>query len=141
VDTFLQDPATQQAIANILLIVVTGVVGALAKAFYTWVKTNTSASQFSLLEQIASSAVDAAEQGAIAGFVKDRKATAIAIVNEGLKNAGVKNLTAEQIDAAIEAAVKANLNDDKQFIGTPLDGAEIEAEPETIDEEVVEPEV
>jgi hypothetical protein len=121
VDTFLQDPATQQAIANILLIVITGVVGALAKAFYTWVKTNTSASQFSLLEQIAASAVDAAEQGAIAGFVKDRKATAIAIVNEGLKNAGIKNLTAEQIDAAVEAAVKLNLNADKSFVGVPAE--------------------
>lgn len=113
---FLEDPATQQAIANILLIVITGVVGALAKAFYTFIKTHTSVSQFMLLEQLASSAVDASEQGAIAGFITDRKATAIAIVNEGLKNAGVRNLTAEQIDASIEAAVKYNLNADKVYV-------------------------
>lgn len=125
-DTFLQDPATQQAIANILLVVITGVVGALSKAVYTWVKTNTSASQFALLEQVAASAVDAAEQGAIAGFVSDRKATAIAIVNEALRNAGIRNLTAEQIDAAIEAAVKLNLNADKQFVAAIEPTPEIE---------------
>lgn len=110
-------PEFQQAVANIILLVVTGAVSALAKAIYTYIKTNTSQTQFSILEQIAASAVSAAEQGAIAGFVTDRKGTAIAIVNEGLKNAGITNLTAEQIDAAIEAAVKDGLNFNKQMSG------------------------
>lgn len=124
----LASPEVQQAIANIILLVVTGAIGAIAKAAYTYIKTNTSAQQFSILEQIAASAVAAAEQGAIGGFVTDRKATAIAIVNEGLKNAGITNLTAEQIDAAIEAAVKDNLNFNKQAT-TP--GVSVEVNVET----------
>lgn len=111
---FLSNSETQQAIANIVLLVVTGVVGAIAKAIYTFIKTNTSQTQFSILEQIAASAVSTAEQGAIAGFVTDKKATALSIVNEGLKNAGITNLSAEQIDAAVEAAVKDNFNYNKQ---------------------------
>lgn len=135
-DSIISDPALQQAIANILLILITAVVGALSKAIYSWIRTNTSQGQFELLEALAASAVDAAEQGAIAGFVKDRKATAILIVNEGLRSAGIKNITAEQIDAAIEAAVKANLNPDKLYIGP----VEVEPEPEPVDE-APEPEV
>lgn len=111
---FLVNAEIQQAVANIVLLVVTGLVGAIAKAIYTFIKTNTSQTQFSILEQVAASAVLTAEQGAIAGFVSDKKATAIAIVNEALKNAGVTNLSAEQIDAAIEAAVKQNFNFYKQ---------------------------
>lgn len=107
---FLASAELQQAIANIILLVVTGVAGAIAKAVYTFIKTNTSANQFALLEALASSAVYAAEQQAIAGYITDRKNNAMAIVNEGLKNAGVTNLTAEQISSAIEAAVKENLN-------------------------------
>lgn len=133
---FLSSPEFQQALANLILAVISAGVAAITKVAYTYIKTNTSAQQFAILEQIAASAVSAAEQGAIAGFVTDRKGTAIAIVNEGLRNAGIKNLTAEQIDAAIEAAVKDGLNSERQFVGAPedeegpsdpdvLDGAEV----------------
>lgn len=110
-DTILTSPEFQQAIANILLLVVTGVVGAIAKAGYSWLKSNTTANQFALLQEIAAAAVKAAEQGAIGGFVTDRKATATNIVNEGLAKAGIKGLSAEQIEAAIEAAVISNASD------------------------------
>ena len=100
----------QTFIANIILLVITGAGAAIAKAVYTFIKTNTSAKQFSILEQVASSAVDTAEQGELAGFVSDKKATALGIVAEALKNAGIRNLSAEQIDAAIEAAVMQNFN-------------------------------
>lgn len=130
---FLNSPEVQQAVANIVLLVITGVVGAIAKAIYTFIKTNTSQTQFSILEQIAASAVSTAEQGALAGFVTDKKATAVAIVTEGLKNAGITNLSAEQIDAAIEAAVKDNFNYNKQS-GTSgtvvVDATETDATPE-----------
>lgn len=132
---FLSSPELQQAIANIILLVITAGVTAITKVVYTYIKTNTSAQQFAVLEQLAASAVSAAEQGAIAGFVKDRKGTAIAIVNEGLKNAGIRNLTAEQIDAAIEAAVKDGLNPDKQ-VNAPIVE---EADPDVV--EVVDPDV
>lgn len=136
----LSSPELQQAIANIILLIISGGVAAIAKVAYTYIKTNTSATQFAVLEQIAASAVSAAEQGAIAGFVTDRKGTAIAIVNEGLKNAGIKNLTAEQIDAAIEAAVKDGLNFNKQ-VNSPTTP---DVEPEVVedpDAEVVDPDV
>lgn len=138
---FLSSPEFQQAIANIILLVISTGVAAIAKVAYTYIKTNTSTQQFSILEQIAASAVSAAEQGAIAGFVQDRKGTAIAIVNEGLKNAGIKNLTAEQIDAAIEAAVKDGLNYNKQVNSPATPDAEpVPAEdPEVV--EVVDPDV
>lgn len=132
---FLSSPEFQQAIANIILLVISTGIAAITKVAYTYIKTNTSAQQFSILEQIAASAVSAAEQGAIAGFVNDRKGTAIAIVNEGLKNAGIKNLTAEQIDAAIEAAVKDGLNFDKQVSAPIVE----EADPDIV--EVVDPDV
>lgn len=111
-DTLLTSPEFQTAIANILLLVVTGVTGAIAKAIYSFLKSNTTANQFAMLEQLATSAVRTAEMGAIGGFVNDKKATALAVVNEGLKNAGIRNLSAEQIDAAIEAAVKYEYNHD-----------------------------
>lgn len=127
-DTILQDPQTQQALANIFIMVLTTLVTVLTKASYSYLKANTSEKQFSLLEALAASAVSAAEQGAIAGFVNDRKATAVAIVNAGLASAGIKNITGEQVDAAIEAAVKDGLNYDKQ-VGDKT-AAEIEAEAE-----------
>lgn len=134
----LSSPELQQAIANIILLVITAGVAALSKAIYTYIKTNTSGQQFAILEQIAASAVSAAEQGAIAGFVKDRKGTATAIVNEALKNAGITNLTAEQIDAAIEAAVKDGLNFNKQATTTPSDAINEDEVPEVDTEAVPE---
>lgn len=138
---FLSSPEMQQAIANVILLIITAGITAITKVVYTFIKTNTSAQQFAILEQIAASAVSAAEQGAIAGFVTDRKGTAIAIVNEGLKNAGITNLTAEQIDAAIEAAVKDGLNYNKQ-VNSP---ATPDAEPVEVEDpdvvEVVDPDV
>lgn len=114
-DTILTSTALQTALSNLILLVVTAAVGALSRAVLGWFKTHTSVQQFTLLQELAASAVSAAEQGAIAGFVRDRKATAIAIVNEGLKNAKITGLSAEQIDAAIEAAVKDVFNPDRQF--------------------------
>jgi len=131
----LSSPELQQAIANIILLVITTGVAAITKVAYTYIRTHTSAQQFAILEQLAASAVSAAEQGAIAGFVTDRKGTAVAIVNEGLKNAGITNLTAEQIDAAIEAAVKDGLNFDKQAVSPETPDAE------PVIEEVVDPDV
>jgi hypothetical protein len=109
--SILASPEVQASIATVLLTVITGLVTAASRALFGWLKANTSAKQFALLQELAAVAVKAAEQGAIAGFVNDRKATAVNIVNEGLKNAGIKNLTAEQIEAAIEAAVLATASE------------------------------
>ena len=114
-DTILASPELQAALGNLILAVVTLAVTALTKVAYSAIKTHTTTSQFTLLEGLAAQAVSAAEQGALAGFVKDRKTTAINIVNEGLSNAGLTGITAAQIDAAIESAVKDNLNYEKQY--------------------------
>ena len=107
----LSSPEMQQLIASVALLLISTIVSLLSKVSYTFIKTKTSAQQFAILEQIADSAVNTAEQGELSGFVTNKKATAIAVVDEALKNAGITNLTAAQIDAAIEAAVKVNFND------------------------------
>lgn len=132
---FLASPELQGAIANIVLLVITGITGAIAKAAYTFIKTHTSGQQFALLESLASSAVYAAEQQAVAGYINDKKAAATAIVNEGLKNAGITNLTADQVSAAIEAAVKENLNfDSKVTVTTENPDVEVTVAPDNTDD-------
>lgn len=128
----------QQAIANIILLVVTGITGAIAKAVYTFIRTKTSGEQFALLEALASSAVYASEQQAIAGLINDKKQVAMEIVNVGLKNAGITNLTADQIASAIEAAVKENLNysngDGTVTVETQNPDVTVTVEPDATDE-------
>lgn len=114
-DNILQSPELQAALTNLILAIISLATVFITKVGYSYISTNTTANQFALLSQFADSAVAAAEQGAIAGFVTDRKATAMAIVNNSLASAGIKNVSAEQIDAAIEAAVKETLNYKKQF--------------------------
>lgn len=114
-DNILQSPELQAALTNLILAIISLATVFITKVGYSYISTNTTANQFALLRQFADSAVAAAEQGAIGGFVTDRKATAMAIVNNSLASAGIKNVTAEQVDAAIEAAVKETLNYEKQF--------------------------
>ena len=66
-ENILTSPELQVALGNLILVVITAVVGALSGAILRWVKTNTSTAQFNLLQVFATSAVSAAEQGAIAG--------------------------------------------------------------------------
>lgn len=130
-DSILTSPELQQAIANILLLVTTGVVGALAKAAYSYLKSHTSVNQFMLLQEVADAAVKAAEQGAMSGFVTDKKATATKVVQDSLDKAGLKGVSSQQIEAAIEAAVLTNFNEGKTTaveITEPLADAPIEAE-------------
>jgi len=118
---FLYSVEFQQAIANIVLLVITGIAGVVTRSVLGFIKANTSTKQYELLQALASDAVNAAEQGAIAGFITDRKAAAIATINAGLLSAGIKGITAEQIEAAIEAAVKQQFNYDDSYAG---DGGE-----------------
>lgn len=128
---FLSSPEVQASISTILLTVITGLVTVASRTIFGWLKANTSTKQFELLQEIAAVAVRAAEQGAIGGFVTDRKATAINIVNEQLKAAGVKNLSAEQIEAAIEAAVIATAT---EFSDAAVSRAVVKANPAVADE-------
>lgn len=112
-ETILAAPEFQQSIASILLLTVTTVVGAVSKALYSYLKAHTSTQQFLLLQEIADAAVKAAEQGELAGFVTDKKASATAVVQQSLDKAGLKGVSGDQIEAAIEAAVLTNFNADK----------------------------
>lgn len=116
-DTFLSaiaemfsSPEFQTALANILIITITGVAAAISKAIFSFVKTNTNERQFLLLQSLAVAAVRAAEQGELAGYVSDKKASAFNVIDAYLKQMGITGITAAQIDAAIEAAVLTQFN-------------------------------
>lgn len=102
---FLSSPEFQQALGTLILITVGGLAAWLTKGLVAFVKAKTTAEQINTLRVFASIAVSAAEQGAIAGFITDKKASAINLVNIYLTQAGITGVNAEQIDAAIEAAV------------------------------------
>jgi hypothetical protein len=108
----LRGPELQSALANALLAIITIVVGFVSKNGYTWLRANTTAKQQSILEQVATTAVLAAEQGRVGGFVTEKKQTALSIIQDALDKAGI-SLTATQISAAIEAAVLREFNTDK----------------------------
>jgi LL-H family phage holin len=100
----------QSAIAQLLLgligLLVTGVLGFAIQ----FLRTHTSAKTFTTLTELATLAVQAAEQSSLRGDFIDKKTEAETIVNEFLKQAGLTGITGEQIDAAIEAAVLAQFN-------------------------------
>lgn len=107
--TFLQSTDTQTAISNLVTLVLTGLVAGISKSIYSWIKTHTNANQFAILYQIATTAVQASEQGALGGFVTDKKAAALQYANESLNAAGLK-VSAESLSNAIEAAVLREFN-------------------------------
>jgi LL-H family phage holin len=106
----LKSTEFQTALANVLILTITGVAAAVSRAIFSFVKTNTSERQFLLLQSIAVAAVRAAEQGELAGLVKDKKQSAFNVINEYIKQMGLTEVTAEQIDAAIESAVLTQFN-------------------------------
>jgi LL-H family phage holin len=106
----LKSSEFQTAIANVLILTITGVAAAISRAIFGFVKTNTNERQFLLLQSIAIAAVRAAEQGELAGLVKDKKQSAFNIINAYIQQMGLTEITAEQIDAAIESAVLTQFN-------------------------------
>ena len=107
---FLSAPEFQTALGTIILVTVSSLTALVLGALYAFIKSNTSQTQFDLLRELAQSAVLAAEQGQLAGFVTDKKKSAIAIVQAHLTQMGLTGITATQIDAAIETAVLASFN-------------------------------
>ena len=110
VKDFLANPEVQTALVNLILAVVSVSAAALSRAVLSFVRTRTNEWQFQLLQNIASSAVLAAEQAGLAGRVQDKKKSAFNVINAHLRQMGLTAITAEQVDAAIEAAVLSNLN-------------------------------
>lgn len=106
----LANPDVQSAIGTIFLALATIIGTALSRAGLAFVKSRTSAATFEQLQLFAQYAVLAAEQGQLGGFVRDKKASAINVVNGYLQSAGITNVSAQDIDAAIEAAVLRSFN-------------------------------
>lgn len=92
-----------------LLTVVTTVTALASRAVLQFIKSKTTVNQQDALLNLAKQAVLAAEQLGITGVIEDKKSWAFALVNELLKKQGI-NVTAEQIDAAIEATVMQEFN-------------------------------
>lgn len=126
--TFLQSTDTQTAITNLVTLVLTGLVTAIAKSVYSWITTHTNANQFAILYQIATTAVQASEQGAIGGFVTDKKAAALGYADEALKSAGLK-ISAEELSTAIEAAVLREFNPEGDLSSGSKDVPELPSTP------------
>lgn len=106
----LKSPEFQTSLANVLLLVITGLAATIGRAGFGFIKSNTNEKQFLLLQSLAVAAVRAAEQGELAGVISDKKASAFNIVNAYLQQMGLTAITAEQIDAAIESAVLTQFN-------------------------------
>ena len=68
-----------------------------------------------LIEQIVGLAVQAAEQAAIGDLIEDRKDYACKVAGAWLAKYGIK-LDVAVLAAAIEAAVKKELNPEKRFV-------------------------
>jgi hypothetical protein len=95
---------TSAITADLILAVVTLLAALITRAVLQWVRANVSSANLTTLLQAASIAVNAAEQMAKIGAVEDKLAWATHRLNADLAAAGI-TLTADQIRAAIEAAV------------------------------------
>jgi hypothetical protein len=100
---------TTQLVTSIILAIVTLLAGVLTRYAGAWITANVSVANQDLLSKIAVVAVHAAEQLGDIGQVADKKAWAVAQVDAWLKSVGLA-VTAEQVSAAIEAAVHAELH-------------------------------
>lgn len=107
---FLANPEVQSALGTLILALAGFIATALSSATVGLIKSKTTAAQFEQLQLFAIAAVHAAEQGALSGFVTDKKASAINVVNGYLQSAGITSVSAADIDAAIEAAVLRSFN-------------------------------
>lgn len=103
-------------IVNVLLTVLTAVVGAGGVYITRFVKSKLNSNQLGLLEDIAANVVLAVEQNTygtdLAEAGREKKSMAFGLMNSFLKKYSI-TLTEEQVDAAIESAVANVLNANK----------------------------
>ena len=97
-------PVLATALAGLLIAWITKIVSDL--------KSKLTEDQNWMLKEIVRTAVFAAEQANVAGFVKDKKDYALDIAEKWMAEKGL-NIDLEVLDAMIEAAVYAELNRDK----------------------------
>jgi hypothetical protein len=121
-------------IGTVLLTIITGVVGLASRAFLTWVRSNATGSQQSVLLEFARQAVLAAEQLGLTAQIDDKKGYAFDLVDKFLAEKGI-SLTSDQIEAAIEAAVLAEVN--QPTVEVKTDVADVTVTPPLVEEPAV----
>lgn len=109
----------QIVVAKFLETLLLGLAPVLAAAVTGWVAVkirvaleelkNEYKEQWWILELVATTAVQAAEQANLAGLIKDKKAYALSIVEAALAEHGFA-IDLDVIDAAVEAAVWSEFN-------------------------------
>lgn len=113
VSTFAQ--SVLELVLPILVVFVVAWVRAKIMEAKEWAIVNGKERELLALETIAGLAVQAAEQGNLAGYVEDKKIYAYNLVESYLKERGIA-INLGLIDAAIEAAVWAELNSGKAVL-------------------------
>ena len=112
-------PQVTDAVVTSVVGIVVAIIGIIGRAAVGYLKANTSASQFEFLQTAALQAVLVAEQLHLNNIISDKKAVAEGIVARELAARGI-TVTAEQLDAAIEAAVMATFNYGKALAADPM---------------------
>ena len=120
---------TPDVIVSIFTAILGFVLTALVGAGVGLIRAHTTAEQQRVLENIAQMAVNAAEQGALAGFVQDKKASALNAASAALTDHGVR-VSPAALDAAIEAAVLQGFNHPYYFPAKTAPSDTVDVQPE-----------
>jgi 2-methylaconitate cis-trans-isomerase PrpF len=106
-------PDMQQVIVDALLTIVTAIAGYAAVQVRAWIEAHVPQKYLDSLVTIATTAVQAAEQTSLGRDVAldgaAKKRVALSIAQKYIDSTGLK-VSADQLDAAIEAAVMAEFN-------------------------------
>lgn len=105
----LKSEAFGTLVTNLVIMLAVAVIPVIGAAIRGFINSKANDTRFSLLMDIARTAVLAAEQAGLNGVIEDKKEAAIQMAQAMLSDRGLKvDLTA--LDAAIEAAVADELN-------------------------------
>lgn len=97
-------PEVSNLIAQAVIALLGTIITVLLTGGIKYLRAKTTSEQFGFIQQVATVAVQAAEQLHLAGFIEDKKAVAEGMVLRELANRGIK-VDQTVIDTAIEAAV------------------------------------
>ena len=128
---FLSSPELQGALANFVILFVGLFTTALLANGSLWIRSHVTMDKLALLKEFSALAVKAAEQGELAGILRDKKASAMAAVQGLLDAAKVTGFDVNDVEAAIEAAVLEFNQREGYFMKTMLsDGEDYPDEPQ-----------
>lgn len=106
---FLATPEFGQLVTNVLVALASLLITAVGGAVTGFVRSRTTAQQWSVIQSIVTAAVRAAESAGITGDIVSKKSAALAAAQAMLASRGIK-IDANALDAAIEAAVLEQFN-------------------------------